>query len=394
MRYKPAVWSVNKTVKLSVIVPIYNRREYLRECLESIFHQTYTNMEVILVDDGSTDGSEEMCDRYAECYDFVKVIHQENLGLLTARKNGLEKAVGEYVGFVDSDDWVAADMYERLMEVSAGTDIVSLDYCMVNNQQIIKDKVSSLRGSFVRGQNLDQLLYRMMYDRENHLRGVQPSLCTKVIRRELLYKSMQLVDTRITLGEDAAIFYPCCMKAEKIEILEEYKYFYRWNPNSLCRTADKNEVEKVEIFFDYMNSVFDGVDEKYQIKWQIKRYVLFFLEVILNRRFGIDCNFYLFPYALVDKGEPIILYGAGKIGRNYYDQIKQNNYCEIVAWVDTTVREELVISPRKIRELEYTKILIAVKNQDSVKCIVQLLEQIGVEPEKIVWTEPQQVEMD
>ena len=103
------------TPLLSVIVPVYNTKKYLRECIDSILAQTYSNYELILVDDGSTDGSSEICDEYAQKNERVFVIHKENCGLLHTRKVGFAAAKGEYISYIDSDDFIAADMYEYMM---------------------------------------------------------------------------------------------------------------------------------------------------------------------------------------------------------------------------------------------------------------------------------------
>ena len=99
---------------ITIIVPVYQVKEYIGECVESLQHQTYTNLEILLVDDGSTDGSEELCDEYARRDNRIKVIHQENQGLSAARNTGLDRATGEYVAFVDSDDAVLPSYIEKL----------------------------------------------------------------------------------------------------------------------------------------------------------------------------------------------------------------------------------------------------------------------------------------
>ena len=100
--------------EISVIVPIYNVEHYLSRCIDSIINQSFYNMEIILVDDGSTDGSSSLCDYYAERDGRIRVIHQQNYGLVLARKVGIQNAVGKYVGFVDADDWIEPDFYEIL----------------------------------------------------------------------------------------------------------------------------------------------------------------------------------------------------------------------------------------------------------------------------------------
>ena len=100
---------------ISVIVPVYNIEAYLRKCIDSILAQTYTNLEIILVDDGSTDNSGEICNEYAAKDARIRVIHKGNGGLSSARNTGIDIATGKYIGFVDSDDYLAPDMYEKLL---------------------------------------------------------------------------------------------------------------------------------------------------------------------------------------------------------------------------------------------------------------------------------------
>ena len=102
--------------KISIIVPVYNVEKYLKKCIDSIVNQTYKNLEIILVDDGATDRSGEICDELAKLDNRIKVYHKKNGGLSDARNYGVERATGSYVGFVDSDDYIDAEMYEKLYE--------------------------------------------------------------------------------------------------------------------------------------------------------------------------------------------------------------------------------------------------------------------------------------
>lgn len=121
---------------ISVVIPVYNVAPYLRKCLESVLNQTHQNLEIILIDDGSNDGSEKICDEYAAKYSNVAVHHQENAGLSVARNRGLEESHGEWIAFLDSDDWVDPDMYQTLYDLaqeydaeitSCGTKQVTVD---------------------------------------------------------------------------------------------------------------------------------------------------------------------------------------------------------------------------------------------------------------------------
>ena len=112
-------------MKISIIIPVYNVEKYLRECLDSILAQSYKDFEIILVDDGSTDSSGNICDEYSMKYENIKVLHKNNNGLSSARNAGLDIAQGEYILFIDSDDVVSPVMLETLMAHVAGYDIVS-----------------------------------------------------------------------------------------------------------------------------------------------------------------------------------------------------------------------------------------------------------------------------
>ena len=113
---------------ISVIIPVYNVEPYLPKCLESVCNQTYDNLEIILIDDGSTDNSGQICDMWAERDSRIVVIHKENGGVSAARNDGLKRAKGELIGFVDSDDWVEPSMYKKLFSAIGDTDMACCGY--------------------------------------------------------------------------------------------------------------------------------------------------------------------------------------------------------------------------------------------------------------------------
>ena len=114
------------SIRVSIIVPVYNAEKYLRECVESVLGQTLSDIELILVDDGSTDGSPALCDRYAVQDHRVKVIHKPNGRAASARNAGLRAASGEYVAFVDADDWISPDMYEKMLQTNADVTLATI----------------------------------------------------------------------------------------------------------------------------------------------------------------------------------------------------------------------------------------------------------------------------
>lgn len=224
---------------LSIIIPVYNTEEYLACCLDSILVQDYTDYELILVDDGSTDGSAGICDRYAAEHPQVQCLHQTNSGHTSARQNGVRASSGRYVTFVDSDDWVAPDMYRKMCQAIYDTqaDIVICDYTAVT-----PDKEVVCRNLFSRGFydkiRLEKEVYPyMIYSGTYFKYGIAPSLCNKLFRRELLENHLFHVPNDIVVGEDALASYSCMLEASSIYFVDESFYYYRSNASSVSRRA-------------------------------------------------------------------------------------------------------------------------------------------------------------
>ena len=127
---------------ISIIVPVFNVGKYLEKCIASIVGQTYTNLEIILIDDGSTDNSSQICDAWAERDSRIRVIHQKNSGVAAVRNKGLQAATGEYIGFVDSDDWITDTMYQDMMDgillTNADAAFTGFNRVLENGEQIIR----------------------------------------------------------------------------------------------------------------------------------------------------------------------------------------------------------------------------------------------------------------
>lgn len=382
---------------LSVIVPVYNTKKYLNQCIDSIIHQSYTDMEIIIVDDGSTDGASEICDQYKDIDERIHVIHQENKGLISARYTGVIHAKGEYIGFVDSDDWITEDMYECLMTIAKKEqcDIVSMGYTEVSGERMREEDDATLSGIYEKGKNMDVVFSNMMYDVEKKRRGVHPSLCCKVITKDLLMDAITGANKNISLGEDAAVFYPCCLEAERICIIKAYKYYYRLHEESMCRSLTIDTFEKIRCFKQYMESCFAEFDDKYHLAKQLEMYVWDFLNHAIKQVYGFYVCLYIppiFPRNVVEAGSDIVLYGAGKVGRSYRIQILESNYCNIVAWADKdSCGTGDIINPVEIKNKIFSKIVIAVKKKEMAEEIEQELRGLGIPEEKIVWAEPQKL---
>ena len=230
--------------KLSVIVPVYNTEKYLRECVDSILAQTFTNFELILVDDGSTDGSGAICDEYAAKDPRVQVIHQQNGGITVARKSGVRVARGEYVTFVDSDDWIDKDMY-RIMLTEEPADIVICNMIRATSEGLFEIKCCVNPGKYDKRALIDRFYSVMLFDFDRCQPAVHPSLCNKLIRCEIIRNVINHVADGITYGEDALCSYTCMLDAEKIHVMDQGLYYYRENLQSVCNVYNKEMFSKL-----------------------------------------------------------------------------------------------------------------------------------------------------
>ena len=220
---KNRIGTENLNAKISVIIPVYNVEKYLERCVESVMRQTYQNLEVILVNDGSTDGSPEICKRLKEKYPKIILINKTNGGLSSARNAGLEAATGDYVAFLDSDDWVAKDCYEYLLWMSTEyqADVSDVGICQVSNENaVITDPMEKIEVYHGRDA-LEHYLYRGMSEQN----GAPYSACRKLYKREVLRdNTMKFVEG--TVNEDICFNYLVLEKCNGIAVSNQTKYYY------------------------------------------------------------------------------------------------------------------------------------------------------------------------
>ncbi|MGN4126114.1 glycosyltransferase family 2 protein [Lysinibacillus sphaericus] len=243
---------------LSIIVPIYNVEPYLRECIESILKQEFVDFELILVNDGSTDNCSVMCEKYAELDARVIVIHKNNGGLVSARKAGLSVASGQYIGFVDSDDWIEVDMYKSLCDAARkfDVDIVICDIVENYPEQEVKRTQIVAPGLYGKDRMKQEVYPIMLFSGEYYQFGLFPSVSNKLFKRVLIEKCQFEVDDRIRLGEDVACTYPCLLEANSLFILEDkYLYHYRQIPSSMTASYDEKFFEKIMILWKRLNDL-------------------------------------------------------------------------------------------------------------------------------------------
>lgn len=395
---------------LSIIVPIYNAEKYIEKCIESILSQTYSDFELILVDDGSTDSSAQICDNY-KSDERVKVIHKSNGGATSARKAGIAVALGEYIGFVDADDWIESDMYERLMceAETHSADIVSCGYFLdkgdsrtviqgIDEKKVVKS--ASEQQDFFRG-----ILSKGFEWTKN--RNIPPSVCNKVFRKSLLENAYVRIDERIIWDEDTVTVLSTALNSKCIVLIPDALYHYRQNMTSISHKKNREVLQNYVYTFNELRRISDehgGILDD-----QIPYFSLAAMRLALEVGFGVGSGKqYMFPFDKVKKGSVVIIYGAGQVGRCYYNELFSLDYASAVyitdsnsdSWgddvtssetkpeADETMTQAVVVSPDEAFNHTYDVALIAIEDENAAAKIKKSLIDRGVPENKILWQKP------
>ena len=236
--------------KISVIVPVYNVEQYLERCVDSIISQTYTNLEIILVNDGSTDNSGKLCDELAKKDERIRVIHKENGGLSDARNRGIDEAESDLVGFIDSDDYIDSDMYEVLLKNLNNTN-ADLSMCA------LYDVYNNTPEAQVTNKETWKL------SSEQAIKMVMEAKILSVTAVNKLYRKSLFTDLKFEVGkiaEDAFIMIKLLDKCEKIVATNEKKYYYVHRENSI--TTQKFSTKFLNVIEAYEQNS-NIISEKY-----------------------------------------------------------------------------------------------------------------------------------
>ena len=246
-------------IRFSITVPIYNIEKYLDKCIQSVLSQTFSNWELILVNDGSPDSSPAICLRYAEQDSRIKVVNKKNGGLVSARKAGAMNAAGEYIVCLDGDDWMdpkTLEAVDRALTEQGPADMVCFGYYYASEDGNIPGHEKNRFGYYSRS-DIEKEIFPMLVHTES-AGYFAPSAWAKAFRKELYIKAQMPVDERISIGEDGALTIPAVMNAQSLIILEDRLYYYRTNPASMTKNKKPFAWEAPVLIFRRIN---DSADE-------------------------------------------------------------------------------------------------------------------------------------
>ena len=381
---------------VSVIIPVYNSKMYIEMCLASVLEQDYKKLQIIIVDDGSTDGSGDICDRYALLDSRVEVIHTVNGGSVKARKEGLKIAVGDYVGFVDSDDYIDSNMISTLVDEleKNEADFVHSGYKEIKGDFVsscinFKNETIRLEGNGER----KEFIKKYLLDIKNNA-TISYSIWSKLFKRDLVTKCFFSLDDRKQLGEDAICLFRCVLESRRIALLPVALYNYRILHDSLshgdARTVFPKQVllcaEIIDVLYEY------GVDRDvdYGLYDFLQSSLLPVIKADDERKFLIN-QYYLNDICQL-KGARVAIYGAGAVGQDIYQQLVLGSI-DVVCVVDSNPKRRLfdgreVTSPKTLKECEFDCVLIAVAKEDVAVEIKEVLVSDGINSEIIKWICP------
>lgn len=302
-------------MKVSVIVPVYNVEIYLKKCINSILNQTFRNLEIILVDDGSTDDSGIICDEYALIDERLKVIHKENGGLSSARNIGIDNATGDYLAFIDSDDWIEPNMLEVLLEriKQDNSDISICEYLEVYNEEEKITNTTMIENKIFTNYKALKNIY------DNKLNITMTVTWNKLYKKEL-FKNITFPNGKI--HEDEFTTYKLLYAAEKVSYINKKMYYYRQRENSIMKSKFSKKrldtLDAIEERVDFMKDIVKD-DELYNMT------IVFYYNVIMNCYFLYQESNKDDYYTLKD-----ILKRARKIYKIYFKASKESIKSKII----------------------------------------------------------------
>lgn len=268
---------------ISIIVPIYKVEKYLSKCVNSILNQTYKDLEIILVDDGSPDNCPHMCDAFAEKDSRIKVIHKQNGGLMSARQAGLRIATGEYVGFVDGDDWIEPEMYMHFYNAveKYHPDIIVSEFYFDfgNKKNVSRQKLSK---PFYNKQEMIEDIYPVMLFQQPYYNfGIYPCCWSKIYKKELLEKCLYRIPEEIKIGEDTAFTYPCLVKAHSLAYVDKPCYHYMDSRDgSMTSSYDSDMENTILIPYHILKKEFEA--SGYHFSNSLEYYLLYLFEFVIR----------------------------------------------------------------------------------------------------------------
>lgn len=263
-------------MKISVIIPVYNAEKFLHKCLDSVLNQTFKDYEIILVNDGSKDNSGAICDEYAAKYDFIRAFHKENGGASSARNYGMKLAQGEYINFVDADDWMELDMYEKLVNVAGdGVDLVMCNCKRPDGNGGYNDFNYNLPSGYYNRERILKHIYPCLIMQEHMDFNPLIAPWGKLYKRSLLVDNDIYFDEELRFCEDELFSAIVSEKMQSFYYLNnEHLYIYYYNPNSTVTSFNAKKWDVYVELYEKTRDRFAG-NKEYDFSRQLDLLIIY-----------------------------------------------------------------------------------------------------------------------
>lgn len=377
--------------KISIIIPVFNIENYISKCIESVTKQTYTNIEILLIDDGSTDYSGHICEQYAKIDGRIKVIHKTNGGLVSARKAGAEKATGDYICNVDGDDWIDTDRICNLAKVCSDTDVdmVYMDgYIKEYDNRCILCSSDIAEGLYQKDQIIKDIFPMIIDTNVCFKRDIKAMQVCWGIKRELYQKLCRIMNDRVSWGEDYVHILCCILEADTIFLMKEQGYHYIERMSSISHVLNRNSLDGLKLWFEILQKQLCLHDCGEQVRHHFTFLKTWYLLQCDYSIFLLNKRDYLYPYPTVKKGSSIAVYGAGAVGSSIVDALCRINDWHLAVWVDKYVSDQSILGytvekVQRLLETFYDYVIIAVLDAGIVLEIEESLLEMGIPVNKI-----------
>ncbi len=376
---------------VTVIIPAYNAGEYIEESIKSVCNQTYRDLEIIIVDDGSTDDTYDKCAHLASEDERIKLLRQENLGVVSARQAGLEMAKGKYVSFVDSDDWIDTDMIAIMTKAIEDCDLVSTGILWEESKERYLRRRDFYPAGIYENSDLQEIYKTMLYNTSTGMSHCFSSwMVNKMYVTEKARRIHGGMDQSLRLYEDAAFVYRYLLGCNRVKLIEECPYHYRFIEGSAFHKKRDNILEEISHVYAYMLRNFEDENPEYKLKEQLQNWIMEKCYFTINERLPIPEGSRVIRYLLNTNGledRKLAVYGAGRVGQDVRFQLLKLGY-SVQLWLDRRYeicREEGmdVAPPESLLEGGYDLVLIAVEDPKAVAGIRKDLLAMGIKEEII-----------
>lgn len=397
---------VLETELISVIVPVYNCEKYLKECIDSIVGQTYRNLEIILVDDGSVDSSGIICDEYAQRDNRIKVIHKKNGGQQDARSAGIAISSGSFIGFVDSDDWIDPDMYEYLYKNIGTSDLVTSGLWRYDISGAKTKLIDALEAGIYDGQSkyfCENLIISAEDTGSGMVGGILNNVYNKLFKASIVKKCYPQVNVNIKNGEDLLFTITYILKCKKIIITHESFYHYRYDSSSMSHKKNLEYLTDLNQFYMSLDKAITGHIYEEILRDQLDRLLLYFVYTNTSSKMQMNTELcypqYVFPKNSLLNGKNVVLFGSGKVGKSYFHDWKYRDSVHVVQWIDSVppineILGQKIYSAEEILQNGYDYVVCAVLDQERAEGMKRQLVGYGVKEDIILWEKPDNIFKD